>query len=138
MAEHIKTIYGPATEEQVSPDILADRRKRALEAKGIEFKEDAGLLHIIQASLDFVEGRAGSGANTSQTAESARRRGSGRRQEHGRPRSPGRRILLRAVSLPIQVDGQDLPRHHAPPRQTKGMVLAGELFGGPQLAANPR
>lgn len=72
MGEHNK-IYGPATEEQVNPQVLADRLKTALEAKGIQFKEDADPMHVMQAALDFIEGRAGSGAKTSQTAESARR-----------------------------------------------------------------
>ena len=81
MAEHIKTIYGPATEEQVNPAVLADRLKKALEAKGIEFNEAADAMHVMQAALDYVEGRAGSGANTSQTAESARRMTDAERSE---------------------------------------------------------
>ena len=62
MGEHNKKIYGPAAEERVSPDILADRLRKALEAKGIEFNEAADAMHVMQAALDFVEGRAGRGA----------------------------------------------------------------------------
>ena len=81
MGEQIKTIYGPATEEQVNPAVLADRLKKALEAKGIEFNDAADPTHVMQAALDFVEGRAGSGAKASQTAESARRMTEAERSE---------------------------------------------------------
>lgn len=79
--EHIKKIYGPETEAQVSPDILADRLRKALEAKGIEFNEAADAMHVMQAALDYVEGRAGSGAKPSQTAESTRRMTDAQRSE---------------------------------------------------------
>ncbi len=51
-----KKIYGPEPTEQLTPQVLCDRLRQALESKSIEFTTAALHEHVLMAAIDFVNG----------------------------------------------------------------------------------